>query len=168
MRNVRQLASGGGYFIGEFLLPADSPRWGEMNWIGYRPTIVLPSTLVGITPERDERHVSTPNHLLVYDADVHNRRQLISGSGDSCLFISLDERFSSGPRRGSAPTVRALPLPALAYAHQFLEREALTEEWVLDLIAFQLPDARSPTTMSCTPSASTSPASAIAYPKLSS
>jgi AraC-like DNA-binding protein len=136
MLNNRELACGEGYFVGEFLLPPDSPRWQEMNWIGRRATIVLPSTLVGIVPERAELQVSTPNHLLVYDPEVHYRRRLISGAGDSCVFVSLGERLGFGPRRGLAPGVRALPLPAPTFAHQLLEREVLTEEWVLDLVAY--------------------------------
>ncbi|WP_203914522.1 helix-turn-helix transcriptional regulator [Rhizocola hellebori] len=136
----RMLFTGSGYRIGEFSCPPQSPRWAEVNWIGAQAHLVIPSTAVAITAAGGDRYVATANEILLYDQDVHYRRELISQHGDRCLFIIIDDELAQGWPRTSWPRLRHLPLAAGSYArHCLLQTVPLpaeqTEEWVLDLIS---------------------------------
>jgi AraC-like DNA-binding protein len=115
--------AGSGYVAGRFHCDPDSDRWRETNWIGDRPHVVVPDTAVRLLPERGEPYVSTVNNLVVYDRDVHYRRQLVSAEGDRCTFLAVDEPLAvelglrPGPGR---PRLRhgACAAPVFALHHQ--------------------------------------------------
>lgn len=135
----RMVFTGSGYRIGEFRCPPHSPRWAEVNWIGNRAHLVIPSTPVAITVAGGDRYVATANDILLYDQDVHYRRDLISTDGDRCLFIVIDDELAQTWRRTSWPRLRHLPLAAGSYArHCLLQTMPLpaeqTDDWALDLI----------------------------------
>src|SRR5688572_14971280 len=88
---VRGRVAGSGYVAGTFRCDPESARWRETNWIGDRPHVVLPGTAVRLLPDRGEPYVSTVNNLVVYDRDVHYRRQLVSAEGDRCTFLAVEE-----------------------------------------------------------------------------
>ena len=135
----RTVFTGSGYGIGEFRCPPHSPRWAQVNWIGTQPHLVIPSTAVAITVAGGDRYVATATEILLYDQDVHYRRELISEHGDRCLFIIIGDELAQSWRRTTWPRLRHLPLAAGSYArHCLLQTVQLppeqTDEWALDLI----------------------------------
>ena len=85
----RLLVIGEGYRLGEFTCPAGQDLWGTTNWIGPEPHVVFPRTAVRIIADGAEPHVCTANDVLVYAADTHYRRELVSTEGDRCLYVAV-------------------------------------------------------------------------------
>jgi AraC-like DNA-binding protein len=123
----RPLFTGSGYRLGEFTCPAGADRWCTTNWIGAEPHVVFPRTAVRIIVDGAEPHVCTANDVLVYAADAHYRRELVSAEGDHCLYVTVsfplaeELALSHGPR--SAP-LRHGPCSARRYASAQLIRVA--------------------------------------------
>jgi AraC-like DNA-binding protein len=120
---------GAGFVAGRFHCGPDSARWHEVNWIGEQPHVVVPDTAVRLLPDTGEPYVSTVNHVLVYDRDVHYRRQLLSADGDRCTFIALDEPLAGHLGVGGAkrPRLRHGPCGAGVFALHHHLRAALAE-----------------------------------------
>jgi hypothetical protein len=92
---VRHVLDGSGYVLGRFVCPPDAARWGAVNWIGGQPHVVVPDTAVRLIPDGDDDYVSTVNHGLVYDRDVHFRRRLVSAEGDRCTFAIVSDDLAA-------------------------------------------------------------------------
>lgn len=126
---VRHVFAGSGYVLGRFDCPPGAARWATVNWIGNQPHVVVPDTAVRLLPEGGDTYVSTVNHVLVYDRDVHFRRQVISADGDRCTFAILSDPLAAElgldrPRR--RPRLRSAASSARDYAIVQAAQAALT------------------------------------------
>jgi len=110
---VRHVFDGSGYVLGRFDCPPDAERWSSVNWIGAQPHVVVPDTAVRLIPDGDESYVSTVNHALVYDRDVHFRRRLVSAEGDRCTFAIISDALAA--EMGLEPPPRGVGRPRLRY-----------------------------------------------------
>ncbi|MCW6006410.1 helix-turn-helix transcriptional regulator [Micromonospora sp. CPCC 205371] len=137
---VRHVFDGSGYLLGRFVCPPDADRWDSVNWIGGQPHVVVPDTAVRLIPDGDEAYVSTVNHGLVYDRDVHFRRRLVSTEGDRCTFAIVSDDLAAElgierpQRRGRRPRLRYGSCGARAYALLHQAHTALADPAV-DLLA---------------------------------
>ncbi|GLI02430.1 helix-turn-helix transcriptional regulator [Phytohabitans aurantiacus] len=137
---VRHVLDGSGYVLGRFVCPPDAARWGAVNWIGGQPHVVVPDTAVRLIPDGDDDYVSTVNHGLVYDRDVHFRRRLVSAEGDRCTFAIVSDDLAAelgierSPRRTRRPRLRYGSCGADAYALLHQAHAALADPAV-DLLA---------------------------------
>jgi AraC family transcriptional regulator len=127
---VNGLVAGPGYLVGRFRCGPESSRWREVNWIGEQPHVVVPHTTVRLLPAAGEAYVSTVNDVIIYDRDVHYRRQLVSDEGDRCTFVVVGDvlaeelRLDRGERR-SRPRLRHGPSGATSFARSHGIRAAL-------------------------------------------
>jgi AraC-like DNA-binding protein len=115
----RLLFAGEGYRLGEFSCPAGQDRWRTTNWIGPEPHVVFPRTAVRIIADGGEPHVCTANDVLVYAADTHYRRELVSVEGDRCLYVTVSPPLADElalPSRPRPTPLRRAPCPARRYA----------------------------------------------------
>jgi AraC-like DNA-binding protein len=93
-------------------------RWRRPNWIGAEPHVVFPRTAVRIIADGAEPHVCTANDVLVYAADTHYRRELISADGDRCLYVAVSFPLAEElglPLRPRPTPLRHGPCPARPY-----------------------------------------------------
>jgi len=117
---IHALFAGTGYQVGRFRCGPESRRWREVNWIGDQPHVVVPDTTVRLLPTAQDAYVSTVNEVILYDRDVHYRRQLVSAEGDSCTFVVVGDALADelsldrGPRSG--PRLRHGPIDAGTFA----------------------------------------------------
>ena len=115
----RLLFTGSRYRLGEFTCPAGAELWRTTNWIGDEPHVVFPGTAVRIVADGTEPHVCTANDVLVYAADTHYRRELVSAEGDRCLFVTVSLALADElglPSRPRSNPLRYGPCPARRYA----------------------------------------------------
>lgn len=137
---VRHVFDGSGYVLGRFECPPHAARWATVNWIGAQPHVVVPDTAVRLIPDGDVPYVSTVNHGLVYDRDVHFRRRLVSTDGDRCTFAIVSDDLAAElgiehrQRRIRRPRLRYGSCDARAYAVLHQARAALADPAV-DLLA---------------------------------
>ena len=129
---VADLFAGTGYLVGRFRCGPESSRWREVNWIGEQPHVVVPHTTVRLLPAAGEAYVSTVNDVILYDRDVHYRRQLVSDEGDRCTFVVVGDALAHelGLERGqpsSRPRLRHGPSGATAFARSHGIRAALAD-----------------------------------------
>ena len=111
--------------------PARGTGWGSSparpgwtggvgtNWIGAEPHVVFPRTAVRIIADGAEPHVCTANDVLVYAADTHYRRELVSAEGDRCLYVAVSSPLAEElglPLRPRSNPLRHGPCPARRYA----------------------------------------------------
>jgi AraC-like DNA-binding protein len=128
---VRHVFAGSGYLLGRFDCPPGAARWAAVNWIGDQPHVVMPDTAVRLLPEGGESYVSTVNHVLVYDRDVHFRRQVVSADGDRCTFAVVADPLAAelgldrSRRRAGRPRLRHGTSGARDYALVQAARAAL-------------------------------------------
>ncbi len=106
----RHLLAGSGYVLGGFDCPPDAARWRELNWIGERPHVVLPSTAVRIGAGTARDEVCTVNEVVVYDRDTTYRRGLVSAEGDRCTFVAVGDELADelGLETGAGVRARAV------------------------------------------------------------
>jgi AraC family transcriptional regulator len=124
----RLLFRGSQYRLGEFTCPAGADRWRRANWIGDEPHVVFPGTAVRIIVDGSEPHVCTANDVLVYAADTHYRRELVSTAGDHCLYVAVSfplAEMLALPLRPRPTPLRYGPYPARRYAMAQLIRVAV-------------------------------------------
>jgi AraC family transcriptional regulator len=115
----RVLFAGSRYRLGEFTCPAGVERWRRTNWIGDEPHVVFPRTAVRIIAAGAEPHVCTANDVLVYAADTHYRRELVSADGDRCVYVAVSLPLADElglPLRPRSTPLRHGPCPARRYA----------------------------------------------------
>jgi AraC-like DNA-binding protein len=128
---VHGLFAGTGYRVGGFRCGPDSRRWREDNWIGEQPHVVVPDTTVRLLPAAGEAYLSSVNEVILYDRDVHYRRQLVSAEGDRCTFVVVGDALAGelGLDRGQRrPRLRHGPIDAGAFARSHEIRAALAED----------------------------------------
>jgi AraC family transcriptional regulator len=103
-----------------------------VNWIGDHPHVVVPDTTVRILPAADGAYVSTVNEIILYDRDVHYRRELVSAEGDECTFVAVgdalaDELCLDRADRRRGPRLHHGPIGPHAFARSLGVRAALAE-----------------------------------------
>jgi AraC-like DNA-binding protein len=122
--------------LGEFRCPPGHRRWSERNWIGDSFHVVFPHTSVVIAQVGREPIVSTPNHVVVYNADTYYERTLLQPrEGDRSIFVSvadelLDEILGSlgrsrGHTRAAVPLTQVLVDDVLYLEHHLLTAAVL-------------------------------------------
>ncbi len=96
-----------GVRFGIFRCPPGDWRWGEPNPVGVEHYLAFPQRRVVIEPDGGPEVVTTPAHLVVYDAGGTFRRRVLDPSGDWCTFLAVDPAVLPGPRdrRGVAPVL---------------------------------------------------------------
>jgi AraC family transcriptional regulator len=130
---VHGLFVGTGYRVGRFRCGPESRRWREVNWIGEQPHVVVPDTTVRLLPAADEAYLSSVNEVILYDRDMHYRRQLVSAEGDRCTFVVIGDALAAElgldrGRRSRRPRLRHGPLDAGAFARSHGIRAALAAD----------------------------------------
>lgn len=122
---ARVLFTGSRYRLGTFACPAGLDRWRRPNWIGAEPHVVFPGTAVRIIADGSDPHVCTANDVLVYAADTHYRRELVSAEGDRCLFVAVSLPLAEEVGLSARTPLRHGPCPARRYASAHLIRSAV-------------------------------------------
>jgi AraC-like DNA-binding protein len=129
---INALFAGPGYQVGRFRCGPESRRWREVNWIGDQPHVVVPDTTVRLLPAAQDAYVSTVNEVILYDRDVHYRRQMVSAEGDRCTFVmvgdALADELDLDRGRRSRPRMRHGPIDAGTFARCHRIRTALTAD----------------------------------------
>jgi AraC-like DNA-binding protein len=106
-----------GLALSEFYCPPGDPRWSTENRVVSGHLLVFPGACVRITHEGRRPFVTTPNHVMFYNAHQVYRRGLISERGDRCVFISIDPALVLDIVRELDPAVDDRPEQPFLFDH---------------------------------------------------
>lgn len=111
------VASDGGFTMGLFHCPPQSPDWRRENCIGRYAHMVFPRVPVSIRQRGHGWVVADMNRIMLYPAEQVYERQLLSSLGDSCVWFAFDEHDVAAAAQwaglGAAHTRAFFSIPAI-------------------------------------------------------
>lgn len=113
----RTLIRTGRLRVGEYHCGPGDPRWAEVNEIPSAPHLAFPRTSVVIGQLGREPVLTSPNHVMFYNAGQRYRRWLHDERGDHCLYLEVNPSLFTDVLRTVAPSAHRSDEPAVPFDH---------------------------------------------------